>query len=89
MPTIEQRLKALEKRARTDDERWQMLDAQTKAIRCIFHCIGAPIIADHPELGRKIIKNLRTYEKAARTQNEHSVAIREYRKMREFFSERI
>jgi hypothetical protein len=43
MPDVEQRLKALEKRARTDRERWQMLDAQTKAFALIFQAIGAPI----------------------------------------------
>jgi hypothetical protein len=55
---IEERLNALEKRARADDERWQTLDGQSKASRIILVAIGAPICAANPELLHPIIKNL-------------------------------
>jgi hypothetical protein len=85
---IEKRLKTLEKRARTDDERWQMLDAQIKAFRLIFPSIGASICAGNPSILSIIIANLRTYEESARMMNEHAMTIREFQFAREFFESR-
>lgn len=71
MPDFEQRLKALEKRALVDDERWQMLDAQTKA----FGAIRDPVI----------VKNLRDLETDARKLNAHPKMIVEISGARKFF----
>jgi hypothetical protein len=85
---IEERLNALEKRARADDERWQMLDGQSKASRIILVAIGAPICAANPALIHPIIKNLSDFEHEARLQNQHSKMIEEIRYAREFFESR-
>jgi hypothetical protein len=78
-------LKALEKRARADDERWRMLDAQTKAIDMIRQSIAAPICAHAPVLLPVIIKNLREFENEARRLNAHAKTIVELRDARQFF----
>ena len=83
MSEIEERLNALEKRARADDERWQMLDGQSKASRIILVAIGTPICAANPELLHPIIKNLSDFEHEARLQNQHSKMIEEIRYARE------
>lgn len=85
---IEERLNALEKRARADDERWQTLDGQSKASRIILVAIGAPICAANPELLHPIIKNLSDFEHEARLQNQHFKMIEEIRYAREFFESR-
>ena len=85
MADIETRLQALEKRARIEDERWQALFARIGAISSIFTAIGAPICAGNPTRLRAISANLRTYEDAARMQNEHTEAIRQFRHTRKFF----
>jgi hypothetical protein len=86
---IEKRLKALEKRARIDDDRWQMLDAQMTAFDLIFKAIGVPIGSANPATLHAIIMNLRTFEDVARMQNEHSVTIRHLRKTRLFFESMV
>jgi hypothetical protein len=88
MSDIEKRLEALEKRGRVDDERWQIIDAQTKAFSLILHAIGAPICATQPKILPLIIKNLRTFENSARLTNEHAKVIEEFRFAREFFESR-
>jgi hypothetical protein len=84
MADIEKRLKALEKRTRIDDERWQMLDAEIKALFLIFQAIGVPLCAADPTMSGAIIANLSTFESVARMQNEHARTIRKLRKLREF-----
>jgi hypothetical protein len=82
MADLEKRLKALEKRAQKDDDRWQMLDAQSKALPMILRAICAPICAADPGLLRAIIANLRTFEESSRLLNEHSILIGEFRRVR-------
>jgi hypothetical protein len=85
MSDIEQRLKALEKRARTDDERWRMLDAQTQATAIIRQSIARPICAAMPKLLPVIVRNLREFEDDSRRLNAHSKMIAEIRVARQFF----
>lgn len=87
MPDIEQRLKALEKRTRADDERWRMLDEHTKAVALIRRAISAPICATMPSILPTIIENLRTAEKEARALNAHAKMIVEIRSARKVFEE--
>ena len=68
MSDVEKRLKVLEKRARADDERWRMLDEQTKAFDLIRAAIFAPICAATPIILPTIIQNLRSAEKEARAE---------------------
>jgi len=88
MTDIEKRLKALEKRARIDNERWQIVDAQLKAFSLIIDAIGAPICAATPSILPTIILNLQNYEKAARVQNKHDATIQRLRHARKFFETR-
>lgn len=85
MADIEQRLKALEKRAIADDERWRMLDAHTKATEMIRQAIVAPICVQAPALIPVIIKSLRALEDEARRLNAHAKTIVEVRAARQFF----
>jgi hypothetical protein len=89
MLTVEYRLKALEKRTRIDDERWQTLAAQQTAFTMIFEAIGAPVCAASPVVFKTIIKNLKTFEVTARMTNEHAKTIEEFRHLREFFERQI
>jgi hypothetical protein len=89
MPDIEKRLKALEKRARIDTERWHALSGEIKAICAIISAIGAPICAGKPIRTKAIIQNLKLYERIAREQNEHAQMIVRLRHEREFFESRI
>ena len=84
---IEKRLAALEKRARTDDIRWQMLDADLKAFRIIIECIGRPVCAANPALTPIIIKNLKAFEDDARLLNLHSSTVSRLRGRREYFEQ--
>jgi hypothetical protein len=81
---IAKRLDALEKRTQLDDERWQALDAEIKALFLVFQCIVVPVCASDPSMSRAIIANLLTFEDGARLQNEHERTIRKLRKLREF-----
>jgi hypothetical protein len=83
----ETRLKALEKRARADSERWRMLDADAKASRIIRNCIARAVCAANPAILPIIIKNLQSFEDASRTLNEHEKTIVEVRSAREWFEE--
>ena len=95
MPDIEQRLKALEKRARLDHERWQMLDQHMTALALIREAIIRPICAElvaserrngvKPRVLQIIIANLKTFEKNARALNAHSKMIVELRTARKLF----
>ena len=87
LANIERRLKALEKRAQTNDEVWQTLDGHIKAFSLIIDAIGAPICATIPSIGKTIITNLRNFENAGR--NNHDVTIRQLRHAREFFEAQI
>jgi hypothetical protein len=89
MTNIEKRLKMLENRARRDTDRWQSLSGEIKAFSAILTAMGAPICAAAPVQARAIIQNLKTYEKAARTQNEHAQMIVRIRYVREFFENRL
>jgi hypothetical protein len=85
MPDIEQRLKALEKHARANHERWQMLDEHVKALALIRQAIAAPICAATPKILQTIIGNLKVCEKEARAVNAHAKMIVEFRAARKFF----
>jgi hypothetical protein len=85
MVDIEQRLNALEKRARIDDERWQSLNAQQNAIPIIWRMVLRPVCAANPALLATIILNLKTCEKEFRRKNEHTALIREFRRTRSSF----
>ena len=87
MANIEKRLKALEKRAQTNDEVWQTLDGHIKAFSLIIDAIGAPICATIPSIGNTIITNLRNFENAGKNNND--VTIRQLRRAREFFEAQI
>jgi hypothetical protein len=89
MLDIEQRVKALEKRARIDAERWQAVFGDTKALSLIIDAIGAAISASNRPLLRTIIKSLETCEDAARIQNEHGLTIERIRMSRKFFESRL
>lgn len=89
MPDIEQRLKALEKRARADTERWQAVFGDTKALSIIIDAIGAAICADNKPLLRTVIKNLQSFENAARIQNEHGLTIERIRDAWKFYESRL
>ena len=85
MPSIEQRLKTLEKHARADTERWQALSGEVKAITSIFSAMFQPICATNLPLGRTIIKNMKISEQVARAQNEHAQMLVRLRYEREFY----
>ncbi len=95
MPDIEQRLKILEKRARADDERWQMLDGYEKAVAIIGESVIRPICAEliatrqrerlKPKLLQVIIDNIKKFESDAQILNLHSKTIVELRAARMFF----
>jgi hypothetical protein len=85
---IETRLKVLEKRARTDDERWQMLEGQMKGISLVFDSIGAPLAAINPSILQIIIQNLQSYENTARQMNAHAATISQLHSARKFFEGR-
>ncbi len=89
MTDIEKRLKALEKRARADTERWNALFGDTKALSLIADAIGAAICANNKPLLRTVIKNLQSFENAARIQNEHGLTIDRLRHARQFYEARL
>jgi hypothetical protein len=89
MADIEKRLKALEKRARVDDERWQKLDGHMKGFSLIIDAIGAPICEATPSVLPAIIANLQNFENHARVQNKHDATIRQLRHARVFFEARV
>lgn len=86
---FEKRLRELEKRARIDDVRWAMLDGSMKGAHLVLQSLGAPLAAISPAVLRTIIQNLRNYEEAAKTMNEHTETISQLRSAREFFEGRL
>ncbi len=89
MADLETRLKALEKRARNDTERWNSVAGDIKGLVCIIDAMGAAIGADNKPLLRTIIVNLKTFEDGARLQNEHETTMKRVRYQREFFERRL
>jgi hypothetical protein len=85
MDPIEQRLRALEKRAQKDDERWHKLDADLKAIRLITESIGLPLCGLHPRMAAIIAKNLQIFETDAKVLNLNTSTISRLRTARKFF----
>jgi len=89
MNDVEKRLKALEKRARNDVERWGSIGGEIRAISGALACIARPICATNPKLMRTIVKNLKTYETVARMDNEHSQMIVRLRYIRQVFESQL
>ena len=89
MTDIEKRLKALEKHAQIENQKWQAAQSHFKAFSLIFDAIGAPICAANPSILPSIIENLKAYLKRSRIQNEHAVLIGQLRQTLEFFEERM
>ena len=89
MADFETRLKILEKRSRTDTERWNSIAGDIKGIVCIIDAMGAAIGADNKLLLRTIISNLKIFENGARLQNEHEMTMKRVRYQREFFERRL
>jgi hypothetical protein len=89
MPDIERRLRALEKRVVTETEWLQALKAHIKALSLVIDCIGAPLCAANPAIVSVIVRNLKSYEKRARVQNEHDIVLWQLRETREFFEGRL
>ncbi|KAB2877370.1 MAG: hypothetical protein F9K38_12890 [Pseudorhodoplanes sp.] len=88
MPTIEQRLQALEERVTKDDEWRDVLDSQRKGLVLLLGAAVWPLCTD-PTLARAIIKNLESFEDGARMTNEHAALIESLRALRDFFSRRL
>jgi hypothetical protein len=89
VPDIETRIKALEMRARANDERWQMLEGQMKGISLIFDSLGIALAAMNSSILRAIIQNLRTFEDTSRQMNAHAATISQLHYAREFFEGRL
>ncbi len=89
MADIEARLKALEKRARADTERWHAMSGEFKAFSSIISAIVAPMCVGKPDRLRTIIKNLKNAEDVARSQNEHALMIQRLRHERRFLEARL
>jgi hypothetical protein len=85
MPTIEQRLRNLEKQALIDAERWQTLRGHIKGVTHVVDCLGGAIAGNEKRLLRAIIANLKTFEDVARAQNEHEATVKRLRSARKFF----
>jgi len=88
MPSIEQRLRTLEKRAQIENERFEATKAHLKALSTILDCIGAPICAANPPILPVIIKNLKECEKEMRKLNQHEILLWQLRRARGFFEKR-
>ena len=89
MPNIEQRLKALEKRARADIERQHAVSGEIKAILAIIYSIFAAVCVGNPARARAIIKSIKTLEAVAREQNEQTQMLVRLRHEREAFERRL
>jgi hypothetical protein len=86
---IEKRLKSLEKRARIDAERWQAVEGDIKGIVFVIDSIGASVAAGSKPILQTILKNLKTFEDVARSQNEHEFTMKRIRASRKFFEGRL
>jgi hypothetical protein len=89
MPDIEQRLKALEKRARADTERQHAVSGEIKAIVSIVYSIFVAVCAGNPARARAIIENIKILEAVAREQNEQTQMLVRLRYEREAFQRRL
>jgi len=88
MATIEQRLRAVEKRSQVHNEQIQALFGDTKALSFVAESIGRAFGADNKAALKKIILSLRRYEKFAHDLNEHGMTIARLRATYEFFEGR-
>jgi hypothetical protein len=85
MTDIETRLKALEKHAQMDDQKWQAEQSYVKALSFIFDSIGEPLCAANPSILPLIIENLKSYLKRSRIRSESPAVIGQLRQTLEFF----
>ena len=55
-----------------------------KGVTHVVDCLGASVAADDKRILRAIIANLKTFEDAARAQNEHEATVKRLRSARKF-----